>query len=105
MQHYIAGIDTGGTCTDGVIINTDTRQVVATAKVSTTHYDLSQGISEVLGKIIRKSGISADQLAAASISTTLATTVSFPPFSAVGNAVGVGLTGVSRLEAVNGQVS
>lgn len=73
MQHYIAGIDTGGTCTDGVIINTDTRHVVATAKVSTTHYDLSQGISEVLGKIIRKSGISADQLAAASISTTLAT--------------------------------
>ena len=73
MQHYIAGIDTGGTCTDGAIINTDTRQVVATAKVSTTHYDLSQGISDVLGKILRKSGISTDQLAAASISTTLAT--------------------------------
>ncbi len=73
MQHYIAGIDTGGTCTDGVIMDTDTQEVVATAKVATTHYDLSQGISAVLGKIIKKSGISADQLVATSISTTLAT--------------------------------
>ena len=73
MQHYIVGIDTGGTCTDGVIMNTDTQEVVATAKVSTTHHDLSQGISAVLEKIIKKSGISADQLVATSISTTLAT--------------------------------
>jgi N-methylhydantoinase A/oxoprolinase/acetone carboxylase beta subunit len=73
MQHYIAGIDTGGTCTDGVIMDTDTKEVVATAKVSTTHYDLSQGISAVLEKIIKKSAISVDQLVATTISTTLAT--------------------------------
>ena len=73
MQHYIAGIDTGGTCTDAVLINKETQEVVVTAKVPTTHYDLSQGISAVLEKIIKKSGVSADQIRATSISTTLAT--------------------------------
>lgn len=67
MQHYRAAIDTGGTCTDGVIMETDTQEVAATAKVSTT--------------------------------------VSFPPFSAVGNAVGAGLAGLSRMETVKGYLS
>lgn len=30
MQHYIAGIDTGGTCTDAVLISKETQDVIGT---------------------------------------------------------------------------
>jgi hypothetical protein len=36
------------------------------------------------------------------VATKLSTSVSFPPFSAVGNAVGAGLAGLSRMETVKG---
>ena len=73
MQHFIVGIDTGGTCTDGVLINRHAGDVVTCAKVPTTHHDLSQGISAVLEKIIEQSGISPGQIVSISVSTTLAT--------------------------------
>lgn len=67
MQHYIAGIDTGGTCTDAILINKETQDVVVTARVPTT--------------------------------------VSFPPFSEVGNAVGAGWTGFKRMESAKDHIS
>jgi len=73
MQRFLVGIDTGGTCTDGVLISMSSREVVTCAKVSTTHHDLSEGISAVLEKIIRISKISPRQVALISVSTTLAT--------------------------------
>ena len=73
MHQYIVGIDTGGTCTDGVLINTGSKEVVTTAKVLTTHHDLSQGITSVIEHILEKSGIVSDQLVSIFISTTLAT--------------------------------
>ena len=73
MHQYIVGIDTGGTCTDGVLINTGSKEVVTTAKVTTTHHDLSQGITSVIEDIVEKSGIVSDQLVSIFISTTLAT--------------------------------
>ena len=39
------------------------------------------------------------------VANKLSTTVSFPPFSAVGNAVGAGLAGLSRMETVKGYLS
>ena len=38
---YILGIDTGGTYTDGIVMDYDTKEVVHTAKVFTTKEDLS----------------------------------------------------------------
>ena len=73
MQTYIIGIDTGGTCTDGALINAQTRDVVTTAKVATTHYDLSRGIFKALDQLLCSSGISPEQLGSVYISTTLAT--------------------------------
>lgn len=64
------GIDTGGTFTDGVLLEPETRKVVETAKVLTTHYDLSICISEILEKL---TAVDPETIALVSLSTTLAT--------------------------------
>ncbi|HBW37860.1 glutamate mutase L [Desulfosporosinus sp. BICA1-9] len=51
---YILGIDTGGTYTDGVLLDFEEKVVVAKAKAFTTPQDLTIGIKECLenlGKI------------------------------------------------------
>jgi N-methylhydantoinase A/oxoprolinase/acetone carboxylase beta subunit len=73
MQHYTIGIDTGGTCTDAVLVEQHTNQILASAKVVTTHYRLSDGISSALSTIMDKSGLQPDRINAIAISTTLAT--------------------------------
>ena len=64
------GIDTGGTYTDGVVLDYHTRKVVASHKSLTTKRDLSIGIEEVIRQI-RIEDPSAVMMT--SISTTLAT--------------------------------
>jgi N-methylhydantoinase A/oxoprolinase/acetone carboxylase beta subunit len=68
-MRYLLGIDTGGTFTDAVLLDT-ARQVVAAVKSLTTPFDLSQGIGHALD------GLPVDMLAAVdmvSLSTTLTT--------------------------------
>ena len=64
------GIDTGGTCTDAVIYDFETGQVLSKAKTLTTHHDLKIGITEALRQLpedlLRQCG-------QAALSTTLAT--------------------------------
>ncbi len=64
------GIDTGGTYTDGVLLDPLTRQVVHSVKVLTTHQDLRLCISEVLDRLVPAD---ASIIALVSLSTTLAT--------------------------------
>lgn len=66
----VLGIDTGGTYTDGVIMDIATKKIFATAKAETTHYDLAVGIRHCLEQLAIE-----DQRAVAyiSLSTTLAT--------------------------------
>ena len=67
---YILGIDTGGTFTDGVLMDPAARQVHSTAKAFTTRQDLSVGIRNCFRKL------PVDQLSQVSmvcLSTTLAT--------------------------------
>ena len=45
------GIDTGGTYTDAVIYQFDTKQVLSSAKALTTKEDLSVGILNALRKL------------------------------------------------------
>ena len=75
MKHYTAGIDTGGTYTDAVVIDAQSHQVVASAKALTTKGDLAIGVSEALGKVLTACGESFDRSAISrvSLSTTLAT--------------------------------
>lgn len=66
----VLGIDTGGTYTDGVLLDYHTREVIASCKSLTTRHDYAEGI----GKVIE--GIQIDnpaEVKMVSISTTLAT--------------------------------
>lgn len=70
------GIDTGGTYTDSVIIEFDTGKVLVKAKAFTTRNDLSIGIADSIERLQSQSekvGISFDNIALVSASTTLAT--------------------------------
>lgn len=66
------GVDTGGTYTDAVILR-DEREVLASAKALTTRHDLSLGIAEAVARVLAGSGVTAQEIGLAALSTTLAT--------------------------------
>jgi N-methylhydantoinase A/oxoprolinase/acetone carboxylase beta subunit len=73
MERFIIGIDTGGTYTDAVLLDLSSHQVLATAKVPTTHFDLARGAGRVLSDLLAKSGAAVDRVSQVCISSTLAT--------------------------------
>ena len=75
------GIDTGGTCTDAVIYDFETGEVLSEAKTLTTHHDLKIGIREVL----RECG-------QAALSTTLATNACVENLGGKGKIIFLGLS-------------
>ena len=74
---FLLGIDTGGTFTDAVILETDDAgtggQLIAKAKALTTRHDLAIGIAEALAKVMQDSGCDPASIGLVSLSTTLAT--------------------------------
>ena len=64
------GIDTGGTYTDAVVIDYETREIRAKAKARTTPHDLSLGIAQSLDAL---TGVDLKTIKLVSLSTTLAT--------------------------------
>lgn len=64
------GIDTGGTCTDAVVFDTQEHKVLSQYKTLTTRQDLRIGIIRALGGLSRQLVDRADYI---SLSTTLAT--------------------------------
>jgi N-methylhydantoinase A/oxoprolinase/acetone carboxylase beta subunit len=66
----VLGVDTGGTYTDGVLMDYETRQVLATAKTPTTPYDLQTCILATLDNLLPDDRTC---IGLVSISTTLAT--------------------------------
>ena len=48
---YILGLDTGGTYTDGVLVDIETESVVSRAKELTTKYDLRKGIEACIDSL------------------------------------------------------
>ncbi|MBN1317789.1 MAG: hydantoinase/oxoprolinase family protein, partial [Anaerolineales bacterium] len=68
------GIDTGGTYTDAVLIEYSTGQVLCSAKALTTRRDLSIGIGEAIGAVLReRDAPDPSYIKLAALSTTLAT--------------------------------
>jgi len=67
------GIDTGGTYTDAVIVNLDTKDVIAKAKSPTTYQDLSIGITGALDGVLVQGGFNKQDVSLVGLSTTLAT--------------------------------
>ncbi|MDW7674126.1 MAG: hydantoinase/oxoprolinase family protein, partial [Bacillota bacterium] len=64
------GIDTGGTFTDGVIIDINTKEILTKAKALTTRQNLSIGITECIDGLTE---INLSDIKLVSLSTTLAT--------------------------------
>ena len=72
MTAYCIGIDTGGTYTDAVLLDTVSGQVVASRKERTTPHDLSIGVGRALAGLLRQT-VKAEEVVRLSVSTTLAT--------------------------------
>ena len=68
----LLGVDTGGTYTDAVLIR-DEAEVIASAKSLTTRHDLAIGIGGAVRAVLADSGAPVEDIALASLSTTLAT--------------------------------
>jgi len=73
MSEYAIGIDTGGTCTDGVLVRLPLLEPLAAVKEATTHHDLSQGIGRCLARLLREAAVSPHQVGLVALSSTLAT--------------------------------
>lgn len=79
MANLALGIDTGGTFTDGVIFNLDTKTVEAATKVETTRHNLTLAINRCLDNLIdelkkkNKKQVDIGKIKMVSLSTTLAT--------------------------------
>jgi len=75
MTHYNIGIDTGGTYTDAVIVDTKRHEAIATAKALTTRGKLEIGVTNALGAVMHASReqLQAQEIGLVSLSTTLAT--------------------------------
>lgn len=69
-MRMVLGIDTGGTYTDGVIIESDSQNILHKAKARTTRDDLSIGITECIDNLKFEHF---DQISLVALSTTLAT--------------------------------
>lgn len=78
-KHFTIGIDTGGTYTDAVVINTAQRKILASAKSLTTHGDLATGVIDALASALEAATVATDgtfktsNVSLVSLSTTLAT--------------------------------
>jgi N-methylhydantoinase A/oxoprolinase/acetone carboxylase beta subunit len=68
----LLGVDTGGTFTDAVLLRDET-EVIASAKSLTTRADLAEGIGKAVAAVLAASQIKPEEIAMASLSTTLAT--------------------------------
>ena len=70
---YFLGVDTGGTYTDAVIVDTSADRVIGHAKSLTTRTDLALGIGRAVDAALAGAGVAARDVALVSLSTTLAT--------------------------------
>ncbi|WP_192964880.1 hydantoinase/oxoprolinase N-terminal domain-containing protein [Phycobacter azelaicus] len=68
----LLGVDTGGTYTDAVLIR-DEEEVIASAKSLTTRHDLAIGVGGAVRAVLAQSGVAAQDVSMAALSTTLAT--------------------------------
>jgi len=73
MQKYIIGIDTGGTFTDAVLMETESGRIVAAAKKPTTHFQLADSTGAALSALLQEAAIPPAEIGAVAVSSTLAT--------------------------------
>jgi N-methylhydantoinase A/oxoprolinase/acetone carboxylase beta subunit len=84
------GIDTGGTYTDAVIVDMETKEVIAKKKALTTYQDLSIGLLEAVDGVLISEKISVNDIHLVGISTTLATNSILQGRGGSVNLIGIG---------------
>ncbi len=69
------GVDTGGTYTDAVLVNSQRGEIVSTAKSLTTKHDLSIGVQQAIVSVLgnERKSFSPESVSMVALSTTLAT--------------------------------
>lgn len=72
-MRYGIGIDTGGTFTDSVLVDIETKEIKAFAKHPTTHHDLKEGIEACLATLFNEISIEKENVEVIGVSSTLAT--------------------------------
>ncbi len=72
MARYCIGIDTGGTYTDAVLLDSDSGRIIFSIKEQTTHHDLSIGVGKALAALFA-GDIRTEDVDRMAVSTTLAT--------------------------------
>jgi N-methylhydantoinase A/oxoprolinase/acetone carboxylase beta subunit len=90
---YGIGIDTGGTYTDGVLVDLADQSVLSTAKSPTTHFDLSRGIALCLRDLFKDADVKPAEIDLVAVSTTLATNA---VVESKGDPVGLIVAGYTR---------
>jgi len=73
MANLALGIDTGGTFTDGVVIDLNNEEIITSTKTITTRSDLTQAIGSCLTELLAVPEVKTDDIKLVSLSTTLAT--------------------------------
>ncbi len=73
MSELALGIDTGGTFTDGVVMNLDEEEIVTSTKQITTREDLNAAIENCLNDLMADESVRGEKIELVSLSTTLAT--------------------------------
>ncbi|MGM0420125.1 MAG: hydantoinase/oxoprolinase family protein [Bacillota bacterium] len=73
MADLALGIDTGGTFTDGVVIDLNTEEIIISTKQVTTRDDLAIAIENCLEQLLKSTEVERQSIKLVSLSTTLAT--------------------------------
>ncbi|SDL20162.1 hydantoinase/oxoprolinase family protein [Halarsenatibacter silvermanii] len=73
MSELALGIDTGGTFTDGVVMDLGAEEIVTSTKQITTREDLNAAIENCLNDLMADESVLAEKIELVSLSTTLAT--------------------------------
>ncbi|EHL69807.1 hydantoinase/oxoprolinase family protein [Cloacibacillus evryensis] len=71
LKRLTIGIDVGGTNTDGVLYDTETRSILSSVKTSTDHADYRSSIETAVGRLLQSA--SPGEIISLNISTTLST--------------------------------
>ena len=95
------GIDVGGTFTDAVVLDNDTAQIIAKAKIPTTHHHqdgVAKGIIDIIEKVLTENSIDPSDVSFIAHGTTQSTNALLE-----GDVAPVGIIGMGKSKMARGE--